>query len=161
MKYINDSFFMLLKYLCKKYTKIIIWSCSCHIIDYQYHCYTFNEGPNNCVSLSNFFRHSCKITLMVCLQSKTPNVEWFQELFLLQTNLQFAVEIEHLVTVVLGDLFLRLFTLWFLRWGKAVVGTRRIVVGVTLHHIGVTKLVEVFSLDKNKIILNARYHSKQ
>lgn len=85
----------------------------------------------------------------------------FQELFLLQTNLQFAVEVKHLVTVVLSDLFLRLFTLWLLRWGETVVGTRRIVVGITLHHIGVTKLVEVFSLDKNKIILNARYHSKQ
>lgn len=51
-----------LKYLCKKYTKIIILSCFFHIIDIKYPCYTLNKGPNYCVSLSHFFRHSCKIT---------------------------------------------------------------------------------------------------
>lgn len=67
----------------------------------------------------------------------------------MQTNLQLAVKVEHLVTVVLSDLFLRLFTLGFLWWGEAVVGTHRVVVSITLHHIGVTKLVEVFGLNEN------------
>lgn len=65
-----------------------------------------------------------------------------------------------MVIVVFGDLFFRFFIFWFFRWGEIVVGIRRIVVGIIFYYIGVIKFVEVFSLDKNKIIFNVRYYLK-
>lgn len=65
-----------------------------------------------------------------------------------------------MVIVVFGDLFFRFFIFWFFWWGEVVVGIRRIVVSVIFYYIGVIKFVEVFSLDKNKIIFNVRYYLK-